>query len=681
MNPQNGAPETLEQQMRELVELSRFYGSRGDMVLAGGGNTSLKTENRLFVKASGTVLASIEALGFVELDRLLLEKILEGDFGEDTHVREEKFKSEILRARIEPEKNQRPSVECLIHHLIEARHVVHTHCTLVNMVTCAIDGKKIAGELFGEELLWLPYVDPGYVLAKELYACLADYHARTGRSYPPVILMENHGLIISGDTAESIHEKTEEVLDRIRNHMANLPPATDPCMTKAFNKEDSWKWIGIIAPTLRAIPANGSRLRFVQFDNGPEVMSLVCRPDGESLAAGGPLIPDHSVYCESFPCWLGIDPEGTEDDVIDTVQAGISAWISQYKHAPRIILVEGLGLFAAGDGPDGARTARLVYTDLIQVMNGAMKLGGIQYMKGRARKFIETWEVEEYRKKIAATGRVDGRVDDRIAIVTGAAQGFGLEIARHMVEQGACVVLTDINENGARDEADRLNAKFGQDQALGLSMDVTDDVSIAQAIHDVVCAYGGLDVFISNAGVVKAGSVKDQPVDEFDSVMNINYRGYFLCTQHVAPIMARQHRVNPEWMGDIIQINSKSGLAGSNRNAAYAGSKFGGIGLTQSFALELVEDGIKVNSICPGNFLDGPLWSDRGKGLFVQYLGSGKIPGARNIKDVRKYYESKVPMRRGCRTLDIMQAIYYVIDQKYETGQAIPVTGGQVMLH
>ena len=131
---------------------------------------------------------------------------------------------------------------------------------------------------------------------------------------------------------------------------------------------------------------------------------------------------------------------------------------------------------------------------------------------------------------------------------------------------------------------------------------------------------------------------------------------------------------------DIIQINSKSGLEGSNKNAAYAGGKFGGIGLTQSFAKELVTSMIKVNSICPGNYFDGPLWSDPDNGLFVQYLRAGKVPGARSVADVRRFYEEKVPMNRGCTPGDVIRAILYVVEQTYETGQAVPVTGGQVML-
>jgi sorbitol-6-phosphate 2-dehydrogenase len=216
---------------------------------------------------------------------------------------------------------------------------------------------------------------------------------------------------------------------------------------------------------------------------------------------------------------------------------------------------------------------------------------------------------------------------------------------------------------------------------MGLKIDVTDIGAIASAVCRLVRAYGGLDLLISNAGVLMAGSVKTQEKREFEIVTSVNYTGYFLCVQKVAPIMALQHRLKQDYLGDIIQINSKSGLVGSNRNGAYAGSKFGGIGLTQSFALELIEDGIKVNSICPGNYFEGPLWSDPENGLFVQYLRNGKVPGAKTIEDVKRFYESKVPMQRGCRTSDVMKAIYYLMEQQYETGQALPVTGGQVMLH
>ena len=275
---------------------------------------------------------------------------------------------------------------------------------------------------------------------------------------------------------------------------------------------------------------------------------------------------------------------------------------------------------------------------------------------------------------------MSGRMAGKVAVVTGAAQGFGLEISKQLVQAGAHVVLLDMNQAGAVSAAQGLCQHYGAGRAIGLVANVTDPASLGTAILETVKAFGGFDVFIANAGVLKAGSVKTQPPADFDFVTAVNYKGYFICVQKAAPVLATQHLANPGYWSDIIQINSKSGLEGSNKNGAYAGSKFGGIGLTQSFAMELVEDNIKVNSICPGNFFDGPLWSDPKNGLFVQYLSTGKVPGAKTVEDVKKFYEAKVPMRRGCEAGDVTKAIFYLIEQKYETGQAVPVTGGQVML-
>ncbi len=273
-----------------------------------------------------------------------------------------------------------------------------------------------------------------------------------------------------------------------------------------------------------------------------------------------------------------------------------------------------------------------------------------------------------------------GRLADKTAIVTGAAQGFGLGIAEAMLAEGAWVVIADLNITLAQEIAKTLCARFGAGRAVAVRVDVSDETSVAAMIEETARMLGGLDILVSNAGVLKAGSLEEMDVESFAFVTRVNYQGYFLCTKYASQMMKRQHAADPDRMYDIIQVNSKSGLEGSNKNFAYAGGKFGGIGLTQSFALELIPYGIKVNAVCPGNLLDGPLWSDPEKGLFVQYLHAGKVPGAKTVDDVRRYYEAKVPMGRGCEVQDVARAIFYLIEQQYETGQALPVTGGQVML-
>lgn len=272
----------------------------------------------------------------------------------------------------------------------------------------------------------------------------------------------------------------------------------------------------------------------------------------------------------------------------------------------------------------------------------------------------------------AGTGRLAGK----IAIVTGAAQGFGKGIAEEMYKEGATIVIADLNAPLAESVASELG-----ERAISIAVNVSDEESVAALMAQTVEKLGGLDILVSNAGVVRSGPVTQLERKDFDFVTNINYTGYFLCTKYAAMIMEAQHEADPEWMGDIIAVNSKSGLEGSNKNAAYAGSKFGGIGLTQSFALELCAYNIKVNAVCPGNYLEGPLWMDPERGLFVQYLKAGKVPGAKTTADVKRFYEAKVPMNRGCLPIDVARAIFYCVEQKYETGQAIPVTGGQVMLN
>ncbi len=268
-----------------------------------------------------------------------------------------------------------------------------------------------------------------------------------------------------------------------------------------------------------------------------------------------------------------------------------------------------------------------------------------------------------------------GRLGGKLAIVTGSAQGFGLGIAECMIAEGASVAIADLNYDMAKSVADKLG-----ERAFAVAVDVANEQSVADMTRAVVEQFGGIDIFVSNAGVLVAGGIDELEYDRFEFVTRVNYNAYFLTVKYVGAIMRAQFEADNSYMGDIIQINSKSGLAGSKKNFAYAGSKFGGIGLTQSFAMELAPYGIKVNSICPGNYLDGPLWCDPEKGLFVQYLNAGKVPGATSIEEVRRHYEKQVPLGRGCYPEDVAKALFYLVEQRYETGQALPVSGGQIML-
>jgi rhamnose utilization protein RhaD (predicted bifunctional aldolase and dehydrogenase)/NAD(P)-dependent dehydrogenase (short-subunit alcohol dehydrogenase family) len=661
----------------QLVLLSRYFGSDPEMVLAGGGNTSVKIGDRLLVKGSGSPLGTIGREGFVAMDRPRLEALANASLPSEREPREAAYKQALYAARLEPERNQRPSVEALLHHLVPGRFVVHGHATVANTLTCCAGGEAIARELLGDEVLWVPFVDPGFALAQTLRKGL-DAHQRKHDRAPRVVLMANHGIIVTGETPEVVRGNVEWLLDKVSRRLSAAPPA--PWTSSAAKRRgDAAAQTLLIAPTLRGLLAEGRTLPVVALEDGEDALSFASSPAARAVTEAGPLTPDQIVYCNSFPLWFEARDAEDEAALLGRLRTAVADHRTRTGYPPKQLIVPGLGIFCAGDDVAGATNCRLVYLDAIRVMTGAARLGGVQALSEGHRRFIENWEVETYRKQIARAGKA-GRAAGRIAIVTGAAQGFGLEIAQGFAAEGGVAVLADMNLSGAQAAALALSGKVGAGNALGAAVNVTEGASVAALIHEVVRTYGGFDVFVSNAGVLKAGSVKTQSEKDFDFVTAVNYKGYFLCVQNAAPVLARQHAARPEYRSDIIQINSKSGLAGSNRNGAYAGSKFGGLGLTQSFALELVEDGIKVNSICPGNFFEGSLWSDPKDGLFVQYLGMGKVPSAQTIEDVKRFYEAKVPMKRGCRSADVMRAVYYLMEQEYETGQAVPVTGGQEML-
>lgn len=280
------------------------------------------------------------------------------------------------------------------------------------------------------------------------------------------------------------------------------------------------------------------------------------------------------------------------------------------------------------------------------------------------------------REKVNERPAGEGRLAGKITIITGAAQGFGRGIAEELYKEGATIIVADMNFPLAQQVAGEMG-----ERAFAIAVNVSDEESVAAMVQQTVEKFGGLDIMMANAGVVRAGGLATFEKKDMDFVTSINYTGLFLCCKYAAIIMEAQHEAAPEKTFDIIAMSSKSGLEGSKNNFAYAGSKFGSIGLVQSFALELCAYNIKVNAICPGNYLDGPLWSDPERGLFVQYLAAGKVPGAKTVEDVRRFYEAKVPMNRGCLPLDVARAVMYCVEQQYETGQAIPVTGGQVMLN
>ncbi len=663
-------------QIEDLIAISRKFGQDSRFVIAGGGNTSYKDENRLWVKASGHALATITEDGFAVLDRALLNEMGEKAYNEDTAIREEQVKNDLSVACIT--KDRRPSVETSLHNCMGFAFVVHLHPTLVNGLMCSVNAEAACKEIF-PDALYIEYTDPGYTLFKKVYDRIKAYKAEKGKE-PQVIFLQNHGIFVGGDTTAEIEGIYSEVLGKLEAKVAALPEG-DTAVSETVTD---------VVPAIRQMLSRSGRgFKTLKVTKNALVDFFI---DGCSVTSTGsvtdcpgksgfdkiakPFTPDIIVYCKSS--YIFIEAE-SDEEILKQAEEEIEAFVSGKGHTPKVLLIKGIGLIAVGDSSRNAQIITDVFTDAMKVAFYAQSFGGEHPMERAWIDFIDNWEVENYRRKVASSAS-KGRVEGRTIIVTGAAQGFGEGIARELMAQGANIVVADLNEATGEKTAASFNEKAGANKAIFVKTNVADMASLRNLMKETILNFGALDAFVSNAGVVRAGGLDVMTPENFEFVTKINYEAYFFCAKVASHIMKIETKYDPEYFADIIQVNSKSGLRGSKANFAYAGGKFGGIGLTQSFALELAPDRVKVNSICPGNYYDGPLWSNPENGLFIQYLNAGKVPGAKTVQDVKDYYLAQVPMRKGCNPVDVCKAILYAIDQTGETGQAIPVTGGQVML-
>jgi len=628
--------------LRDLIYLSRLYGAGKDFVIAGGGNTSLKDEARIAIKASGRSLRDITERGFVLLDRKAVREILAKSYSEDPWRREEEIKGDLLASRLEPEQGLRPSVETSLHEMIRYRYVVHTHPYRVNALLCSREAEKAARRLCGGTALYLPYTDPGYSLAKRLEAELGGYRA-SHRQDPKIVLMQNHGLVVAADSAEEIELLTRDLVQRLQKGFRLPLEAAELPLAESIKE---------VLPALRMMLGEGGEAKIVSIRHDTLIAHFL-RPENRRRVSL-PFTPDNIVYCKASPLWAPW--QGDPEAFLVKLPRRLERYRSRWGYAPKILLIPGLGLAAAESSKTAADTCLDVFEDLMKVSFLTDNFGGPRFLTEANIAFIDSWEVESYRRSVAKGGGA-GRLAGRIALVADGSGGLGGKVAEGLFAAGANLVVAGAEESAGKNLAEALNRGGKPGKAIFVRCDLTDPVSLEDLATRCVEAFGGLDLLVCAAEAPGPGGLAEVMPEDFEPLIRLNLTGYYLCVRQLVPLMKLQHRFRQDRFADIIQINCELALEGASRAFAAAGSGCGGLGLTQSFALELAEHRIKVNAVCPGSFREDP---------------GGAGPGEAGMRNI--------PLKRGWRIEDLMRAILYLIEQEYETGQALPLTGGRIML-
>jgi rhamnose utilization protein RhaD (predicted bifunctional aldolase and dehydrogenase) len=363
----------------ELVEISRFFGRNKEYVIAGGGNTSYKDKDTIWIKASGTSLADINEEGFVSLSRDKLRKISEKSYSQNPNMREKQVKDDLAEAVIGPE-GKRPSVETSMHEIIDYPFIVHTHPTLVNSMLCSKKSKTLSRKILGKKALFIEYTDPGYVLFKKVHDKLKDYRERFS-SEPSVILLQNHGIFVSGNTVEEIKSIYSDVENDLKGNISINLPEDKSHYSIEYGRGISREIAGILNldPSDIAFRTN-------------ELITRFLKSEKDFANVSKPFTPDDIVYCKSS--YLFTDQTG------EKLREQVERFSDNHGYMPKIIGIKGKGLLAIESGSQSPVTVLDVFENMMKVSMLSENFGGPQFMTPEQIDFIDNWEVENYRRTV-----------------------------------------------------------------------------------------------------------------------------------------------------------------------------------------------------------------------------------------------------------------------------------------
>lgn len=665
-------------ELEALAYRSNLLGRDRAVANYGGGNTSTKARERdhagrevdvLWVKGSGSDLATIEAHQFtgLKLDEVL--PLMERDSMSD-----EEMVAYLASCQLRPDM-PRGSIETLLHAFVPYAQVDHTHPDAINMICCSEGGEDLARECFGDEAVWIPYIRPGFTLSRQVGEAVRN------NPNAKFILLAKHGLVTWGETHDESYGHTIEAINRAAEFVADR--AGEPFGGQRVEPPPQGRreelFAGVL-PALRGALSSGSdgaSHKILRVDHSSQdVLTFVCGRESKEISQVGAACPDHLVRTKVRPLWVEFDPEndGVEElkhrlrEGAARYREDYEAYFSRHEEAdeemfdpnPRVVFIEGLGLVAAAKNAKEANLSRDFAYRAINVMRGAHALGGYVSLTEEESYAVEYWPLELYKLTLAPP---PDELAGRVALVTGGAGGIGTAVARSLASRGACIVVCDLDEEGAKEVADSL-----PEPGIPARADVTDEDEVAGAYRRAILEYGGVDVVVSNAGLASSAPIEETSVEMWDRNHAVLAKGYFLVAREAFRIMKEQGVG-----GSIVFVASKNSMAAGKNASAYSSAKAAELHLARCLAEEGGPERIRVNTVNPDAVLQGSrIW---GSGWREERARAYGI----EPDELEDYYRKRNVLKVNVLPENIAEAVLHFASEarsSRSTGNVLNVDGG-----
>jgi len=570
----------------------------------------------------------------------------------------------------------RPSIETLLHAFVPFPHVDHTHPDSIVTLCNLKEGEERTREIFGDSVAWIDYMRPGFRLAKEVgLAVRANPNLRG-------VFLGSHGLVTWGHSHREAYENTLALINEAQAYIdakRSQKPVLGGARFQALGDAASDALLAKALPALRGTLSARKRC-VLHVDRSPATLELVNSHKGKEMALTGSACPDHLVHTKYLPLWVDFDPQRDDADSLeDKLIEGVNAYAESYEAYvkangkpddpkldpyPRVILIPGVGMIATGPDKSAAENSAGLYQRAVQVIRGADATGTFASMSAKDAYDVEYWPLELYKLTLAPPERELSR---RVAYITGAASGIGKATALRLAEQGAHIVVADINMEGAEATAREIEERFGEGRAVAAHVDVTDESAVVRSFDRVTLAYGGIDILVSNAGLAAAIPFEQTSAADWDRVHNVLAKGYFLVAREAYARMKAQGIG-----GSIIFVTSKNAMVASRGAAAYNAAKAAELHMARSLAEEAGAAGVRVNCVAPDAVLEGSaIWNGRWRNERARDYGI-------QPEELEEFYRKRTTLGVNIYPSDIAEAILFLASDRAQktTGCTITVDGG-----